>query len=239
LDYGFPVGDALGSTIIRICSALGLPFELGEVPHPEATISLLADLVQLGAMRRENGVYRWIPAIVGKWRHADFKCVAQNGVPRLRGSVRVGPALTSDNSVFVRSLPPSAFTEYQGERGTHVCYIPDMEGQLAAIKKGSVKDVAGDTTPTFGLHSQNLFNEVSKTLGKSHRPLAVFLDRHVALTNDPHGLAELLRQAMPVPDTELSRYWFNTTTRQSHFVGGKAGTIPDKRKAKLEALLAA
>lgn len=238
LDYGFPVGDHLGGMVTRICSTIGRPFKLGDVDHPEATLSLLADLVQLGAMKLEKDVYEWIPPIVGKWRHTDFNAGAHNSDQRLATKVRVGPALTTESATFARSLPPSMLSEFHGEGGTHVLYIPDMEGQLSGLQKGKLKDVDENTKPMTGLFSQNLIAAVHKTLRVSHRPIAVFIDNHVVLTNDPQRLIELFHAAMPVAGTELSRFWYDTRAKKSHFVGGKSGSVPDKKKAKLEALLA-
>lgn len=238
LDYGFPIGDHLGNMITRICSTIGRPFKLGDVDHPEATLSLLADLVQLGAMKLEKDVYEWIPPIVGKWRHTDFNVGASNGDPKLAGKVRVGPALTTESATFARSLPPSMFSEFNGEAGTHVLYIPDMEGQLSGLQKGKLTAVDENTKPMTGLFSQNLVAAVHKTLRVSHRPIAVFIDHHVVLTNDTQRLIELFHAAMPVAGTELSRFWYDTRSKKMHFVSGKAGQKQDKQKAKLEALLA-
>lgn len=237
LDYGFPVGDSLSNTVSSICSTIGRPFKLGEPEHPEATIALLSDLVNLGAMKQDKDVYEWITPIVGKWRHTDFKVAAQNGNPKLAVNVRVGPALKTNSAKFARSLPPSMLSEFHGDAGTHVLYIPNMEGQLSAIKEGKLLDVDENTKPKNGILSKNLIEDAHKPLRTSHRPLAVFIDQHVALTNDPHGLAEILSAAMPVAGAELSRFWYDTRSKKMHFVRGKSGAAPDKRKAKLEALL--
>ena len=245
-DYGFS-GDSKDTAVRRICSTLGLPFKLPEdIEHPEATMSLLADLVQLGAMKTcedEDGstVYQWIPAIEAKWRHSRFVARSINQTPKIYGYLKVSPSLVVENATLAWSLSPRHFKWFAGSTGSvYVCYVPDLEGQLKAMSQGKTAahkewEKAPQTSP--GLYTQNWFAEVAKHLGTNY-DVAVPITRHVYVTNNPHRLAEVLHAALPAKG-ELGRYWYSPQDETYRFVPPKADDKAGKQASKLEALLAA
>ena len=246
-EYGFPQGDSKNHLLRRICATIGLPFKLPEdIEHPEATISLLADLVQLGAMKTcedEDGstVYQWIPAIETKWRHCRYVYGASNNTPKLAQEVRLSPSLSASNAPFVQSLAPRTFQWFYGSTlGIHVCYIPDLEGQLQTLNKGKKPDHKNwdEVEQTeAGLLSKNWGQAVAPSLW-TQRPPAIALDRHVYVTDAPYRLAEVLNAAVPFEGT-LARYWYSPKDGTVRFVPPKAPDKAGKQASKLEALLAA
>ena len=248
VDYGFPIGDDKGNAIRAICSTIGLPFQLpDDLRHPEATVNLLADLVQLGAVKtchNEDGttVYQWIPEIASKWRHVRFEKRTSNGEPRLIRSVDVSPSLSVQDANLAQSLSPRMFKRYNGgTSNVSVCYIPDLQGQLQKLQKAEKPDFkAWDTVKprAIGVHAQNWYRNVLKTLSQQHIPLAIPIDAHVFVTSDSRRLGEVFDEAMAV-DGGLGRYWYTPETDTTYFVPPKVPDQKGKNASKLEALLAA
>ena len=246
-EYGFPKGDAKNNTIRRICSTLGQPFKLPEdIEHPEATMSLLADLVTVGAMKTckdEDGstAYHWIPAIETKWGHCRYTFNASNNVPRLSHEVRISRSLASRHAPFIQSLSPRLLRCFFGSMtDVHVCYIPDLEGQLQSLNKGKRPDhKAWDEVEQTeaGILSTNWGRTVAKSLG-TNRPSGIAIDRHVFVTDSPYRLAEVLNEALPC-EGSLGRYWYTPKDGTLRFVPPKASDRAGKKASKLEAILAA